>query len=104
MSNPGSAESDAGPVEETYTPGQDRSLDTAILKTIAAYEDTDCTDLEFVLRDDVDTGTLGGVFHGGTAGDAFVEVTMGDVHVELWTVDGSETVEIRVTGRQRGWR
>lgn len=104
MSNTDSVKSAPSPVAETYAPDQERTLDTAILEAIATYEGTDCTDLEFVLRDDVDPDALGNIFHREMTGDAFVQFTTGDVRVDLWTVDGSETVEIRVTGLTKGWQ
>lgn len=104
MSNTDSVKSAPSSVAETYAPDQERTLDTAILEAIATYEGTDCTDLEFVLRDDIDPDTLGDIFHHEMTGDAFVQFTTGNVRVDLWTVDGSDTVEIRVTGRSNGWR
>lgn len=104
MSNPVGVDSDADPVEETYTPGQDRTLDTAILEAIAAFRGTDVTDLEFVLHDAVEPDAVGEFFRCGTAGDAFVQFATDSVRVQLWTGTDTEAVEIRVRARRDGWQ
>lgn len=80
-------------VSDTFRPSQDRSVSDAVLQVIADCKETDLTESDFTLYENIDPDALDDLFHYDAAPNLIVDFTVDDVHVRCCAYHG---VEIRV--------
>ncbi|WP_227380901.1 HalOD1 output domain-containing protein [Haladaptatus halobius] len=81
---------------ELYHPDDDRELSTAIVETVADLKDTEVTETEFQLYDDINPDALNNLFRKDATANTTVVFDTDDVIVTLW---GDGIVKIKVVSQ-----